>query len=156
MTIPYGWLSAKYAEFCQYTWRIIRWLRTWGNSCRLQLAAFIPGKLSWKCIHIFANRHLLIVLYRRFHKCYNNDHSIRMAYCKICRILYRMTALNGNIFGVTGHMWSESTGHQLIPHTKSSDGELWCFLWPAPEQTVEQTIEVLVNWDSIVFMMSSL
>ena len=26
----------------------------------------------------------------------------------------------------------EFTGHRWIPHTKSSDAELWCFLWSAP------------------------
>ena len=31
----------------------------------------------------------------------------------------------------------KSTGHRCIPLTKSSDAELWCFLWSAPEQTVE-------------------
>ena len=29
--------------------------------------------------------------------------------------------------------------HQWIPLTKASDAELSCFLWSAPEQTVEQT-----------------
>ena len=28
-------------------------------------------------------------------------------------------------------------GHRWIPLTKASDTELWCFLWSAPEQTVE-------------------
>ena len=29
------------------------------------------------------------------------------------------------------------TGHRWTPFTKASDAELWCFLWSAPEQTVE-------------------
>ena len=37
-------------------------------------------------------------------------------------------------------VWGDSTGHRWIPLTKASDAELWCFLWSAPEQTVEQTI----------------
>ena len=28
-------------------------------------------------------------------------------------------------------------GHRWIPLTKASDAELWCFLWSAPEHTVE-------------------
>ena len=32
----------------------------------------------------------------------------------------------------------------VIPHTKASDAELWCFLWSLPELTVEQTIETPV------------
>ena len=41
-------------------------------------------------------------------------------------------------FRVTDPLWEESTGHRWIPLTKASDAELWCFLWSAPEQTVEQ------------------
>ena len=38
----------------------------------------------------------------------------------------------------------ESTGDCWIPLTKASDAEVWCFLWSAPEQMAEQTIETLV------------
>ena len=31
----------------------------------------------------------------------------------------------------------EFSGHRWIPLTKASDGELGCFLWSEPEQTVE-------------------
>ena len=55
-----------------------------------------------------------------------------------------MTSSNGNIFRVTGPLWGEFTGHRWIPLTKASDAELWCFLWSAPEQTVEQTIQTPV------------
>ena len=48
-----------------------------------------------------------------------------------------MTSSNGNIFRVTGHLCGEFTGLRWIPHTKASDAELWCFLWSAPEQTLE-------------------
>ena len=34
-------------------------------------------------------------------------------------------------------LYREFTGHLWIPLTKASDAELWCFLWYAPEQTVE-------------------
>ena len=43
-----------------------------------------------------------------------------------------------------------------IPLTKASDVELWCFLWSAPEQTLEQTIEMRVIWDAIMLIMTSL
>ena len=45
-----------------------------------------------------------------------------------------------------------------FPRTKASDAELelWCFLWSAPEQTVEQTIETSVIWDDITLIMTSL
>ena len=44
-----------------------------------------------------------------------------------------MTSSNGDIFRVTGHLCGEFTGPRSIPHTKTSDAELWCFLWSAPE-----------------------
>ena len=40
--------------------------------------------------------------------------------------------------------------------TKACDSELWCFLWSAPKQTAEQTIETPVIWDAIVFIMTLL
>ena len=63
---------------------------------------------------------------------------------------------NGNIFRVTGPLLQESTGHRRIPLTKASDAELWCSIWFAPEQGVEQTMETSVIWDAIVFIMTSL
>ena len=38
-----------------------------------------------------------------------------------------------NHFRVTDRLCGEFTGHRWIPHTKTSDAELWCFLWSAPE-----------------------
>ena len=66
---------------------------------------------------------------------------------------FMMPPPNGNILRVTGHLWGESTGPRWIPLTKAGDTELWCFLWSAPEQTVEQTLETLVSeaWMSIDF-----
>ena len=66
-----------------------------------------------------------------------------------------MTSSNGNIFRVSGLLWGEYTGHRWIPLTKPSDTELWCFLWSAPEQTVEQTIEMPVR-DAIALIMTPL
>ena len=62
--------------------------------------------------------------------------------------LVMMTSSNGNIFHVTDPLWGEFTVHEWIPLTKASDAELWCFLWSAPEQTADQTIETLVIWDA--------
>ena len=39
-------------------------------------------------------------------------------------------------FRVTGPLCGKFTGHRCIPITKASDAELWCFLWSAPEQKV--------------------
>ena len=67
-----------------------------------------------------------------------------------------MTSSNGNIFGVTGPLCREFTGHRWIPLTKASDAGLWCFLWSAPVQKVVHTIETPVIWDAIVLIMTSL
>ena len=48
-----------------------------------------------------------------------------------------MTSSNRNIFRVTGPLCGEFTGHRWIPLTKASEEELCCFLWSAPELTVE-------------------
>ena len=46
--------------------------------------------------------------------------------------------------------WPFARGiHRWIPRTKASHVALWCFLWSAPEQTVEQTIETPLLWDVI-------
>ena len=38
--------------------------------------------------------------------------------------------------------------HRWIPRPKASDAELWRFLWSAPEQAIELTIETPVIWDA--------
>ena len=47
-------------------------------------------------------------------------------------------------------------GNPPLTGGKASDAELWCFLWSAPEQTVEQTIETLMISDAIAIIMTSL
>ena len=47
-------------------------------------------------------------------------------------------------FPLTGSLWGEFTGHRWIPLAKAIDAELQCFLWAAPEETVEQTIKTAV------------
>ena len=46
-------------------------------------------------------------------------------------------------------------GNPPVTPTKANDAES-CFLWSAPEQTVKQTIETPVIWDSIVLIITSL
>ena len=60
------------------------------------------------------------------------------------------------IFGVTGPLCGEFTGHRRIPLTKASDAERWCFLWSPPEPTVEQTMDTPVIWGDIALIMISL
>ena len=60
-------------------------------------------------------------------------------------IVAMMTSWNGNISRVTSHFCGEFTGHRWIPRTKASDAELWCILWSASEQTIEQTTTMLTT-----------
>ena len=46
--------------------------------------------------------------------------------------------------------------HSPLPLTKASDEELWCFLRCAPEQTAEQTVQMLAIWDAMALIMTSL
>ena len=76
-------------------------------------------------------------------------------------ILYEMfmaitTSSNGNMFRVTCSLWGESTGDRWIPLTTASDAEPSLFLWSAPEQSFEQTIETPVIWVAIALIMTSL
>ena len=71
-------------------------------------------------------------------------------------MIYMMTSSNGNIFRVTGPLSGEFTGHRSIYLTNASDAELWCFLWSAPEQTAEQTMETQAIWDAIALIITSL
>ena len=74
----------------------------------------------------------------------------------ILKMHFSMMTSNGNIFRVTGPLCGEFTGHRGITLTKTSDAGLWCFLWFAPEQAVEQTIDTPVIWDAIALIMTLL
>ena len=58
-------------------------------------------------------------------------------------------------FRVAGPLSGEFTGNRWIPLTNTSDAELWCFLWSAPEHTVEKTIETPVILDAISLIMTT-
>ena len=90
--------------------------------------------------------------------------------CSIMELFYRANIHNNSAPLVPIHyvaikwkhfpsywlFWGESTGHRWIPLIKTSDAELWCFLWSAPEQTVEETIEPPVIWNANALIMMSL
>ena len=103
------------------------------------------------------NRHVIICLWDVFSTFYKLSFKVWSVshFCNGTCCLSMMMSSNGNIFHVTGPLWGESTGHRWIPLTKASDVECWSFLWSAPEQTVGQTIEMLVI-DAIMLIMMSL
>ena len=65
-----------------------------------------------------------------------------------------MTSSNWKISRVTGPLWGESPGDRWIPQAKATDAELWCFLWSASEQTLEQTIRTPKIWDANTLIMT--
>ena len=62
----------------------------------------------------------------------------------------------GTFFCVTGLLWGVYTSHRLIPLTMASDVELWYFLWSALERKAEQTIKMLMIWDAIALIKTSI
>ena len=60
------------------------------------------------------------------------------------------------VIRVTGPFCGGIHRSPMDPLTKANDAEVWCFLWPAPEQTVQQTLKTLVIWDAIAIIMASL
>ena len=62
----------------------------------------------------------------------------------------RLLELWASMSNCTDPLWREYTGDQWIPLTKASDSELWCFLWSAHEQMIDQIIETSVIWDANV------
>ena len=92
---------------------------------------------------IFLNWYLICVTnvfrYIEFELFWSDDDMLRLKYTCIHLGIFALLALcEGN------------------PPTKASDAEFLCFLWTAPEQTVEQTIDTPVIWDAIVLIMTSL
>ena len=59
---------------------------------------------------------------------------------------YKMIMFSASLAFVTGG----------FPSQKANNADLWCFLWSAPEQTVEQTFETPVIWDDITLIITSL
>ena len=71
------------------------------------------------------------------------------------------TSSNGNIFHPTDPLWGESTGHRWISPHKDQWHEalvfsLICTWTNGPEQTVEQTMEAPVIWDTIALILTYL
>ena len=100
---------------------------------------------------VFAVRRAEIVILNVVHRnvhCFSAFHPLKYAHVSLLVCFVMMTSSNGNIFRVTGHL----CGDRWIPLTKPSDAQLWCFLWSAPQQTVEQTMETSVIRDAIALI----
>ena len=78
----------------------------------------------------------------------------RVSIMGACRLAAIVGTTHGNKCKHFTRYWPFMRGIHRSP--KASDAELWCYLWSAPEQTVEQTIETPVIWGAIALIMTSL
>ena len=113
------------------------------------LQTLLCGLYQWMCIKWFA--HSLVILSNGTDpfQIVRQKRRYWLDFNKTCGSSYRnlwqlrhipslmMTSWNGNIFRFTVPLCGEFTGYRWSPLTKASDAEFWCFLWSAPEQTVE-------------------
>ena len=63
-----------------------------------------------------------------------------------------MTSSNGNTVLLGLCEGNPAAINAWIPLTKASDAERLCFVWCAPEQTVEQTLDLPVICDAVMVM----
>ena len=83
--------------------------------------------------------------YLRWHVIHIISSGIRILTYMCCSVVFTLTedtldyddVIKWKLFRVTGHLCGEFTGHRWIPRTKACDAEPWCYLWSAPEWTVE-------------------
>ena len=120
------------------TWAQLRYLRSIFNDIWIKMRTFSFKKMHFSLRTIlFGLQHVntddmrsTIILSARSLPRAQTSH----APTPTPRVKYMMTPSNGNIFRITGPLCGELTGHRWIPLTKTSDAELWCFLWSAPEK----------------------
>ena len=122
-------------EQFQACFRIIR--VKYGSTCGLTVGLHNVGIVK------------ILIKHTKYYPCHKNGFKLPFN-------LVMMTSSNGSIFHVTGPLCGDFTRHRWIPRTKASDMEPWCFMWSTPEQTVEQTVETPVIWDTITLIMTSL
>ena len=127
----------------------------WQSQCHDRLSE-IFGTL-WIHGRVLTNRRCSAGAGLHFYNYYHIPKGNELTQYKSLQLIKSMmTSSNGNIFHVTGLLQGGPTGHWWIPPTKARDAELWCFLWCAPEQTVEQTVNMPVLWGAMALIVTSL
>ena len=127
-------------SFQNYIWKITSTsLMGQCGNCRISLQCYILWRIHcWLFVYFLSFSFWLCVYLS--HCVFQNGGWLFLG---AFMALAMKTSSNGNIFRITGPLWGEFA-NRWIPLTKASDAELWCFLWSAPEQTVELTIETQV------------
>ena len=82
-----------------------------------------------------------------------------LGYTVVSSVLYKCvmkTSLNGNISALLALCEENPPVTGGFPSLRAHNSELWCFIWSAPDQTVEETSEALLIWDTIALIMTLL
>ena len=136
---PTPWIAKRRVRLCvtsnsvfQAEYCIHRNDAVWPSSTNFNFLCTLSFPRKWWILHnygIFMANGIMFICFikQEFHR---RD-------SLLAREFAMMTSSNGSIFHVTCHLRGEFTGYRSIPRTKASDAALWCFLWCAPEQTVE-------------------
>ena len=77
---------------------------------------------AYICVYGYMDMHI--------HKCVHDTMCV-------CLHVYHDDVMKWKQFPRYWPLWGEFIGHLWIPLTKARDAELWCFLWSAPEQTID-------------------
>ena len=72
-----------------------------------------------------------------------SQYSVEIALCNI-----------GLRYHDTSPLWGEIHRSPVVLLTLANHAVLWCLLWCVPEETVEQTADILVMWDTMRSMWS--
>ena len=129
----------------------INMVRIWGSSMVTSLIYISKRKSESRSIN-----YIIISMKERRN---SRALAIELRYsCTNPSILWQhmMTSSNGNTFRISGPLCGEITDYRWIPPTKASDAGLWCCLWCAPKQTAEQAVEMVVIWDALALIVTSL
>ena len=79
-----------------------------------------------------------------------------MESCDVFTYILHDDVSERNSFQVTGPLWGDSTSHRWVPLTKATNAKLGLFPWARSEKTAEQTVDMLVNWDAMALIITSL
>ena len=129
---------AHYISFFTKDRILKEWVRHWVNMDNIPPGAIVVFQ---RCVHLSLSRCLIIIW---------KLHSVGRK-------------LSQTSLWLTSHFWYKQVGRRnlksyllVVIVTKDSDVELSCFLWSAPEQTVEKTFGTPVIWNAIEFITTSL
>ena len=117
-----------------------------------KLNAFITSRLSWHPIpYISGSKGYLLPHNRnmpystkRTKNLWFSCHENKIKISVFENVNHHMMSWQGNIFRITGHLWTGG-----FPSQRVSNVDLWCFLCCCLKQAVEHKADLLVIWDAM-------